>query len=193
MSSDIDEAEMQLHETRGIALDEEDIDELKTVLPALYSDCQSMYDDLHDTWVPDCYDLFFVACCEGCGIDMAGYDFVEEDYYGLDAYDQSWAVKEAQKKLMAMTKKDIIEAAHKCLRIFVSYVAIRTRYWELKSSIDILRGEFEAVKNLTDRISKLYEDAGEKTDWFRREYLGREAVHNFEYAVSMMPDEAWVQ
>lgn len=172
--------------------DEDDAFELKTMVAQLSSDVDRMlYTDIEDGWVPECFDLFFarVAGAIRSFGGLSGYDSFEGDYFGLDMYyEAKLAVKEAEKKLMQMTKKDLIEAATQCFLIASSYLALRNRFDDLTESMDIIRGRNAGYLKAVKAIDEAYE-AAEKVRFDRYE----PETQTFDEIAQMLPDEAWLQ
>lgn len=93
-------------ETLINALDgnEDEAYEFKMMFADLCAECERMYEDLEEEWIPDCFDRFFVAV--GAGEDfggLLGYDSYEQDYFGLTC-EESWAEDENRKVLKRLTK-----------------------------------------------------------------------------------------
>lgn len=170
--------------------DEDEAYEFKMMFSDLYSECERMRDDLseYDYFIPECFDLFFVAI--GAGKDsggLLGFDSYEQDYFGLECTD-IYAEEESQKKLMKLTKEQLIQSAQRCFRIYHSYLGLRHRYDCLKASMDILRekntGYIEMVKQIEDVYTKANEVRFNEYDRSTRD-LNRLANN--------MPDTAWLQ
>ena len=115
----------------------------------------------------------------------------EGDYFGLQPYEYSWAEDEAAKKIMSMTKKQILEAVGLCLKVAHAYMAVRYRYDCLKSAIDILRGEnmdkIKAVKGIEEQ----YLIAEEHSQHF--EYKYDRETRKLDRMLDEIPQEYWIQ
>lgn len=169
--------------------DDEEAYEFKMAFADLCAECERMSDDLKEEWVPDCFDIFFVAAGAGeTAGGILGWDAFEGDYFGIGGLD-CFAEDEARKKLKQMTKDDLITAARQCLKIYQAYIGLRNRYDNLKAAIDILRdqntGHLQAVKE----IEKLYEAASED-EWSRREYS--KESREWKRYTDALPPEAWI-
>ena len=84
--------------------DEDEAYEFKMAFVDLCAECERMFEDLREEWVPECFDIFFVAA--GAGNDyggLFGYDEYEGDYFGISGL-ESFAEDEAKKKLKQMLK-----------------------------------------------------------------------------------------
>lgn len=169
--------------------DEDEAYEFKMAFADLCAECERMEQDLQETWVPDCFDIFFVAA--GAGDEyggLYGWDSYEQDYLGLD-FSSAFAEDEAKKKLKKMTKDDLIAASRQCFKVFQAYIGLRNRYDSLKAAIDILRdkntGHLQAVKE----IEKLYEAAAEYQDRYAQYST---EWREFERYTDALPPEAWL-
>lgn len=169
--------------------DEDEAYEFKMAFANLCAECDRMFEDIEEEWVPDCFDIFFVAAGAGETYGgLLGFDEYEQDYFGIECSD-SWAEDEAKKKLKQMTKDEMIAAVRQCFRVYSAYIGLRNRYDRLKAAIDILRdqntGHLQAVKE----IEKLYEAAAAKQGWGAEHSKERK---EFERYTDALPPEAWI-
>lgn len=168
--------------------DEEEAYEFRMDFGWLCAECDRMREDLDEEWVPECFDIFFVAAGGGSYDELLGWDSYEGDYFGIGGMDR-FAEDEARKKLKQMTKDDLIAAARQCFRIYQSYIGLKNRYDSLKAAIDILRdqntGHFQAVKE----IERLYQ-AASFDKWTRDEYS--EESREWKRYTDELPPEAWL-
>lgn len=165
--------------------DEEESFELKMAFSVLEDDCERMIQDLENEWIPEFFDDFF-GCIAGINFGgMYGFDSYEGDYFGLSSYESKLGQEECGKRLMAHTKKEIIEAYSVCFRVAINYISIRDRYYGLKSYIDIINGQNTGYLETVKRIEELYEKV-------TSEYTSWEDNEEFESLVGSMPDEAWL-
>lgn len=166
--------------------DEDEAYEFKMAFADLCAECERMSEDLREEWVPECFDIFFVAAGAG---DYLGWDAYESDYFGIDCAD-SFAEDEAKKQLKRMTKDELIASVRQCFRVYQSYIGLRNRYDNLKSSIDILRNQNTGYLQVVKEIERLYETAS-KDYWTRNEYS--EESREWERYTDALPQEAWIQ
>lgn len=83
--------------------DEDEAYEFKMAFADLCAECDRMSEDLNEEWVPECFDIFFVAVGAGESYGgILGWDSFEQDYFGISCTD-SFAEDEAKKKLKQMT------------------------------------------------------------------------------------------
>lgn len=110
---------------------------------------------MKEQWVPECFDIFFVSA--GAADDfggLLGFDSYEQDYFGISPY-ESFAEDEAKKKLMRMTKEDLITSARQCFKVYQAYIGLRHRYDCLKSAMDILKDKNTGYIKTIKEIEKL--------------------------------------
>lgn len=180
-------------ETLINALDgnEDEAYEFKMMFADLCAECERMFEDLHEEWIPECFDRFFVAI--GAGEDfggLLGYDSYEQDYFGLSC-EVTFAEDESKKILKRLTKDDLITAARQCFKVYQSFIALRHRYDCLKAAIDILQDQNTGYLQMVKQIEKVYERAEEESLGFRCDY--GESVRELDRISKNLPQEAWIQ
>lgn len=169
--------------------DSDEAYEFKMAFADLCAECDRMSRDLQEEWVPDCFDLFFVAA--GIGDDyggLLGYDAFEQDYYGISCT-SSFAEDESKRKLKQMKKDDLIEAVRQCIKIYSAYLGLRNRYDSLKAAIDILRDQNSGYLQAVMEIEKLYIAASD--EWNRRDDWNKASMEWKRYT-DALPQEAWI-
>ncbi len=169
--------------------DEDEAFEFKMAFGDLCAECEKMFEDLKEEWVPDCFDIFFVAAGAGETYGgLLGWDAYEGDYFGISCMD-SFAEDEAKKKLKQMTKDELIAATRQCFKVYQAYIGLRNRYDSLKAALDILRdqntGHLQAIKE----IERLYEEASED-EWSREDWS--KASREWKRYTDALPREAWI-
>lgn len=170
--------------------DEDEAYEFKMAFADLCAECERMQEDLQEEWIPNCFDMFFVAAGTGENFGgLLGWDSFEGDYFGIDGTD-AWAEDEAKKKMKTLTKDELIAAARQCFKVYQSYIGLRNRYDSLKAAIDILRDQNTGFLQTIKEIERLYEAASKEqgitakysTEW-----------KEFERYTDALPQEAWIQ
>lgn len=170
----------------ALAGDEDEAYEFQMAFADLCAECERMQEDLQEEWVPDCFDIFFVAAGAGDYYGgLLGWDSYEGDYFGIDSMD-SFAENDAKKKLKQMTKDELIAAARQCCKIYQAYIGLRNRYDNLKAAIDILRDQNTGILQTVKEIERLYEAAS--GDW--RKYS--KAALEWKRYTDALPPEAWI-
>lgn len=169
--------------------DEDEAYEFKMAFADLCAECDKMRADLEEEWVPECFDIFFVAA--GAGElygGLLGYDSYEQDYFGINCTD-AWAEDEAKKRLKQMTKDNLIVAVRQCLKVYHAYIGLRNRYDSLKAAIDILRDQNTGYLQAVKEIEKLYEAVS--ADVYSRNELSKES-QDWKRYTDALPQEAWI-
>lgn len=83
----------------------------------------------------------------------------EEDYFSLTSYDQKLACTEAGKRLMRMTKANMLSTIGQCVGILISFLDLRQSYDYLKATFDILRDTNTSLLDTIKEISAAYKAA----------------------------------
>lgn len=172
----------------ALAGDEDEAYEFKMAFADLCTECERMKYDLEEEWVPECFDIFFVAAGAGRSANILGWDEFEQDYYGIDSL-AGFAEDEARKKLKQMTKDDLITAARQCFNVYHAYIGLRNRYDSLKAAIDILRDQNTGYLQVVKEIERLYEAVSEN-EWTRDRYSAES--RDWERYTDALPPEAWI-
>lgn len=161
--------------------------EFKMAFCDLCADCENLLSDLQSEWVPECFDIFFVAI--GAGNDgLLGWDSYERDYYGIGMSDH-FIEEDMQKKLQRMSKKELIEASCQCFRVYHSYMGLRCRYDSLKAAIDILKNENSGILQAVQEISRMYDEFD--TNMITR-LEGSKQYYRWEKYINCLPQETWL-
>lgn len=169
--------------------DEDEAYEFKMAFADLCAECERMEMDLSEEWVPDCFDILFVAV--GAGEYEGGileWDSYEMDYHGISCSDV-FAEDTAKKRLKQMTKDDLITAVRQCLKVYHAYMGLQNRYDCLKAAIDILRDQNTGYLQVIKEIERLYESASK--DYWSREEWSKESREWKQYT-DALPQEAWI-
>ena len=163
--------------------DEDEAYEFKMAFADLCAECERMFEALQNEYVPECFDIFFVAMGQD---EMIGYDIYEHDYYSLSSYETKLAENKSAQKLKRMTKDELIYVSVQCLSIYQAYIGLKNRYDNLKAAIDILKGQNAGYLQTIKEIERLYNVASESID-YDNEWT------EFDRYTKMLPQEAWIQ
>lgn len=170
---------------------EDEAYEFKMMFADLCAECEKMFIDLEEEWVPDCFDKFFVAIGAGESYGgLLGYDSYEQDYFDLSCTD-AFAEDESKKALKRLTKDDLVAAARQCFRIYQSFIALQYRYDCLKAAMDILRDQNTGYLQMVRQIEEVYEKAEKESFGFKYQW-GKE-VQELDRILENIPQEAWIQ
>lgn len=168
--------------------DEDEAEEFKMMFADLIADCERMQEDMQYTYIPECFDDIFTAIGAGdVGGGLIGWDAYEGDYFGFDASDSA-AEEESKKRLMRLTKQELIEVSRHCFRIMYSYLGLKDRFTSLKAAMDILKSENTAHLKVVKEFEEVYEKAN--AEGF---YCWNDATKRLDKLAEMMPPTVWLQ
>lgn len=169
--------------------DEEEEFEFKMMFSELSAECDQLEEvfnqySVYDGYVAEYFDDFLVGIMlnNENPFSVVGFDSYEEDYFRLMGYDIGYAENESHKRLMRLTKKDILDAAGACFRVAVCFLNIERKYDYLKAAFDILLEKNTSFLQVIRDIDKEFEKADNSGDW-----------HKFDRLVAALPDKAWVE
>ncbi|MCL2358105.1 MAG: hypothetical protein FWC70_13295 [Defluviitaleaceae bacterium] len=171
--------------TNALDGDTDDLHEFRFSFSDLEAKCYQLSEALRDTHITEHFDDFLVSAL-GKNYEMVGYDSFQEDYYRLTEYEPEFAEKESSKRLMRLTKSEVLAVAGQCIGIFWAFLDIRHSFDCLKSAFDTLKEDREELMS----IAKSVEDRYEQLQGNLHDY---ELRHKFDSALSLLPDWIWVQ
>lgn len=170
--------------------DDEEAEEFKMMFSSLAADSERLHEDLQESyegyWISEMFDDWF--CAMKSGTDFGGYmgfDSYEEDYVRLDY--ENYVESEAGKRIERMTKKDIINGARMCFKIFTAYMSVESRYNDMKCAFDVIRGKNHEYLKVIKDINAAYEEAA-KESW----QANGEIVKRFDRLLDILPEQMWL-
>lgn len=166
---------------------EEDAYEFRMMFSDLDCECEQISNLLDDEYVTEYFDEFFCRVAGGC-VNVLGYDTVEEDYFKLTGYEGKMAQKESEKRLLRLTKQELLNAAEQCFGIASAFLNVRFKFDYLKATFDIIRDENTSYLETIKGIEKAYEKAAEQD--FR---VYSKETREFERLVAELPPRAWLE
>lgn len=156
---------------------------------SLEADLSRFMDDLENEWVPECFDDMIVGICGEYDSPMAGYDAFEGDYFGLQtSWEKGGAIEVTKERLKKLKKDELIEAAGQCIRIALSYMALKHRADDLQAAAEIVRGMNNGLLRDVQAVNQMYEEwatAGWRTKNEKESALDR--------ILGELPQEVWVR
>lgn len=172
--------------------DESEALEFKIAFADLEAKCDEFSGLMQDDWqwperFPQMYDDCTVALIGNC-YRIVGYDTMEEDYYGLTRYEEGLAQTEAGKRLMRLTKPQMISTIGQCFKVYTMFLDLRYQYDYLKATFDILRGENTSMLKQIKEIEAAYEAAND-VGWFS----WCPEVKRFDQLLAELPERAWLE
>ncbi len=167
--------------------DTEEASEFLLAFSHLSAQAEDLLELIYDEGVEENYDDCTVALI-GNRYELVGYDDFEEDYMSLVSYQQDLAETEAGKRLMRLTKKDMIATIGQCFGTLMAFLDLRYQYDYLKATLDILREKNNSLLDTVNRIGAVYETFATSTDHDEQHKAERELDH----LVLSLPDTVWV-
>ena len=171
--------------------DEDEAYEFKMAFSDLEAELNQFQEDLREEYVSEYFDTLFPAVGASYAGGYLGYDEYEGDYFGIEPYEYSYAETEAAKKIMRLTKAEILEAVGQCLKIAYSYIAIRYRYDCMEAAIEILRGENMERIQIIKGIEEQYLIAEKESEGFR--WKNNIEIRKLDDMLQEVPQEYWIQ
>lgn len=178
--------------------DDDEADEFRMLFPDVASDADRLYEQLmdcsrtlHNFEIE--YDDCTVALLGECykydhSAALSGFDPYEVDYFALTTFESQLATEEAGKKLLRLTKAQMLDVISRSFRILIAFLDLRQRYDYLKASMDVIRGENMAQLKAVKEINQLYEEANEvKFDPYNK------ATQRLDKALALMPQRVFVE
>ena len=166
--------------------DEDEAYEFRMMFSDLEAQVERMLEDMQQEYIPDCFDDFFAGIGAGSTMGgLLGFDEYEQDYFGFAG--QDWGQQASAKRMLRMTKQEILDAAGMCFNLAMNFLSLQNRYENLKDSLDILREENTGYLKIVKRIDELYNQAAENN--FREWYP---EVKEFNNLLEQMPQEAFL-
>ncbi len=176
--------------TNALDGDEEEAWDFKIAFTYLEGEAYKLQQELHENfyWDDDAEKSFndMSAALIGDRYDTVGFDDYEEKYYSLVSYDQDLAYSEAGKRVMRMTKAEMLAKIGQTLGIILSFQNVQLKYEYLKSTIDIFQDKNMSVLQTIKDIEKAYEEANENN------FIGDKAK-KFDRMINDLPDMFWVE
>lgn len=167
--------------------DEDEEYEFRMAFSDLSAKSEQLWEIVRGEVVRDNFDDCTVGLI-GNRYDSIGYDGYEEDYYSLTSFEQELAYTDSGKRVMRMTKPEMLSTIGQCLGIVVAFLDLRHSYDYLKATFDILRDENTSILKVIKGIEIAYESA-DKTEW---DIYNRE-VKEFDSLVASLPDRLWIE
>lgn len=178
MDSDVDTL------TNALDGDEDEAFEFRMMFSELASECyqlRSALDEYEEQHFDDCSSALL-----GNIFDMVGYDGYQEDYYSLTGYERGLAQTEAGKRIMRMTKSEMLSEIGRTIGIILSFQNVQYKYDYLRATMDILNGEntsfLQVIKDIEAAYDKMNEDG-----------LYSEASRRFDGLIEDLPDKIWIE
>ena len=136
-----------------------------------YSECDNFREIWDDMTVNLLGDLFTVY----------GWDAAELDYFKLTSFEEELAVQECEKRLMRLTKQQLIRYFRKVLMTIVMFYDIKAAHDCLTSIVETLDEKGALLEQKNERINELYAD------------LTGKSGEAFDAEIAHLPPRMWVE
>lgn len=167
--------------------DEDEEYEFRMAFSDLSAKSEQLWEVIRGEVVRDSFDDCTVGLI-GNRYNTIGYDGFEGDYFSLTSFEQELAYTDSGKRVMRMTKQEMVSTIGQCLGIVVAFLDLRHSYDYLKATFDILKDENTSILKVIKGIEIAYESA-DKTEW---DIYSRE-VKEFDSLVANLPDRFWIE
>lgn len=136
----------------------------------------------------DYFEDFFNTCTValiGNRYETLGFDTFQEDYFSLSRYEADLASTEAGKRLMRMTKAEMVSSIGQCVGVLLAFADLKTQYDSISAAMAVLRSENVTILGTIKEIEAAYE---------RQEELGQwKDDREFKRLISCLPDRVWLE
>ena len=196
-----EDMESGLYEMTGIDWDEADM--WREMYHYQLNSAEMMHERWHEIQFA-CEDIekrlddVMAACWQG-EYKLLGWNFHEEDFYGLDGRaGMELGRDEAIKRLKHLTKDELIETMSHCVNLALAYMNIQGKINSIKMATYLAKGDLEQLLNDIETVTGIYDKLNPER--VRNEFSGewyictsdREEEKRFDRAVKYLPEEAWV-
>ena len=113
-------------------------------------------DAIKDNYVTEYFDDYLVGSL-GNTQTILGYDQYENDYFHLTDFVADLAQKESGKRLMRLTKEQIIAIGGQCFGILISYLDLQHEYDCLTAVFGLIKNERENLLGKVSNVMITYE------------------------------------
>lgn len=167
--------------------DEEEAWEFRMAFSDLTAKADQLWEALSELEDYDDFDDCTVAIL-GNIYNVLGYDTLEEDYFSLSRYEQGLAATEAGKRIMRRTKAEMISAMGQCWGIVLAFCDLREKFFGLKATLDILRGQNRTMLEAVRNVERQYEAAENVS------FCGWDpAAKKYEQLLMLLPERMWLE
>ena len=133
-----------------------------------YDDFREMWDDMTVYLLGDLFTVY-------------GYDVAELDYFKLTSFGEELAVQECEKRLMRLTKQQLVRNFRKVLMTIVMFYDIKAAHDCLTSIVEELDEKGALLERKNERINLLYKD------------LTGKSGEAFDEEIAHLPPRMWVE
>lgn len=150
----------------------------------LSAECEQLIEQLYDA--ADMFDDCTVALI-GNRFNCVGYDGYEQDWFSLCAYDAGRAATESGKRLMRMTKAEMIDTIGRNVGIMMAFYDLRQRFDYLKAALNVVLDHnldtLHTVRAIEDAYAAWCDDGCKQYG---------DKLHRLENATNDLPEIFWI-
>ena len=167
--------------------DEEELHEIRLCLADLEGNCEILIDRLRDGYVTEYFDDYLVGSL-GNTQSVVGYDQYENDYFHITGFVAELAQRESGKRLMRLTKEQLIAIGGQCFGILISYLDLRHEYNCLTAVFGLIKDERKKLLDKVETVMTVYEQWAASEPYSKER---RESERRLDNAISLLPDKVW--
>lgn len=161
--------------------DEDEVEEFRMTFADISANCERLIGAISDAYIEENFDAFLVTA-NGGFYKTVGYDSYEEDYFALIGYEPELAQSEAVKRIMRLTKQEIVSLARTVFGVIAAYTDLVQHYDKLEAVYNIVKGENAELLSAVKRIDEAYE-----------RYIETQDVSAYDKVLYRLPDRAWLE
>ena len=117
---------------------------------------------------------------------------MEEETQEAPQQEAAQAEETAAEKLKRLTKDQLLRLMGQAFRVAVQFLALRSRYADLKAAMDILREQNTALLQQVKEIEELY-DKAEAEGFSQYEYIRKDSEKALDRLLNALPERAWIE
>lgn len=161
--------------------DEDEVEEYRMTFADISANFERLIGVISDANIEENFDAFLVTA-NGGFYRTVGYDSYEEDYFALTGYEPVFAQSEAAKRIMRLTKQEIVSLARTVFGVIAAYTDLVQHYDKLEAVYNLVKGENAELLSAVKRIDEAYE-----------RYIETQDVSAYDDVLCRLPDRAWLE
>ena len=171
--------------TEALDGNEEEAKQFELEFADLEADCEQLLEDLQNSYIPQYFNDFFVLSEKSEG--LIGWDSYERDYLPITYKDMAKEV--SGKRLLRLTKEDLLQTTYMCMQFAISFQSLLTRYDHLKAVLDIISGDYVVHLQTVTSINTLYDTMMDETKSYKERTESERKYNEF---TQLLPQDTWL-
>jgi len=175
--------------------DDEEAREFQMCFSNLEADMEMFAEDIRNENISKYFDLFLAVESSADG-GLLGWDSCEQDYLPIDSYLVKYALEDVSKKIMRLTKEEILTLSAQCFGIVISFLSVRARYDSLKQTMDVIKEKNGNMLKAVKEIDRLYDEAWKKYREYPygidEQFMQAEFWREFDRVTSYLSQEVYI-